>query len=75
MPLFPIGLPLGFSRHLFSLTKNSLTSSLCAQRSRTKIKDSRGKRARPQIPAPPSQFSSLSPPATCSGLEKKKSKG
>jgi len=31
----------------------------------TKIKDSRGKRARPQRPAPPSQFSSLSPLATC----------
>jgi len=30
------------------------------------IKDSMGKRARPQRPAPPSQFSSLSPPATCS---------
>jgi len=30
--------------------------SLC-----TKIKDSRGKRTRPQRPAPPSQFSSLVP--------------
>lgn len=54
---------------------NSLTSSLCAQRSRKKIKDSRGKRARPQRPAPPSQFSSLSPQATCTdnaGTWKKK---
>jgi len=57
---------------------NSLTSSLYAQRSRTKIKDSKGKRARPQRPAPPSQFSSLSPRLLVLimlGLEKKKSKG
>jgi len=44
MPLFLVGFPLfplGFSHHLFSLAKNSLTSSLCAQRSRTKIQGAR----------------------------------
>jgi len=59
---------------------NSLTSSsLCAQKSRTKIKDSRGKGAGPQKSAPPSQFSSLPPPRLLVlitlGLKKKREQG
>ena len=45
---------------------------------RSKIQEARGMRARPQRPAPPSQFSSLSPPATCTdnaGTWKKKEQG